>query len=261
MKPFSFLHVVLLLILLLMYHCSAAQDFLVTVTGDTVRGDVRPLLFGLDKKVQVRTDNDKEIYSLFQTRFYSVDNVSYYPVKAPYGYTFMELVKSGYLSMFRFQPENSSIFSATYLKKADGTGIELPNLGFKKQMTEFLADCEEISARVESGELKKSDIDEIVDGYNACIQKRTANVKQDIEQHFEAKSTLSVWEDLEQAVRTGDDFENRGTVLEMISDVRNRINRKEKVPNFILEGLQSALDGKPDLAERLNAAIAALGNQ
>lgn len=259
MKTFSILHVVLLLILLLMYHCSAAQDYLVTTSGDTLRGELRPMLFGLEKKVQVKTGNKKEVYSIFQTRFYTTGNVSYYPVKASYGYTFMELVKPGYLSILRFQPENSSIFSGTFLKKADGTGIELPNLGFKKQMTEFLADCEEISARVESGELKKSDLEEIVDGYNLCIQRRTVTVKRDIEQHFEAKSTLSVWEDLEQAVKTGDDFEGRGTVLEMISDIKNRISRKEKVPNFIQEGLRSALNDKPNLSEPLNAALAALG--
>ena len=259
MKTFSTLHVILLLILLLMYHCSTAQDYLVTTKGDTLRGELRPMMFGPEKKVQVRTDDGKEMYSIFQTKFYSIDNVSYYPVKAPYGYTFMELVKSGYLSMFRFQPENSSVFSGTFLKKADGTGIELPNLGFKKQMTEFLADCEEVSAKVGSGQLKKSDIDQIVDGYNACVQSRTVNVKRDIEQHFEAKSVLSVWEDLEQAVKAGDDFENRGTVLEMINDIKNRISRKEKVPNFIQEGLRSALNDKPNLSEPLNAALAALG--
>lgn len=258
MKPFTTLHVLLLLILLLMYHCSTAQDYLVTTTGDTLRGEIRPMMFGLEKKVQVKTSDDKEMYSIFQTRFYTIDNVSYYPVKASYGYTFMELVKPGYLSMFRFQPENSSVFGATYLKKADGSGIELPNLGFKKQMTAFLSDCEEISARVESGELKRSDIEEIVDGYNACIQKRTVNVKKDIEQHFESKSALSVWEDLEQAVESSDDFENRGTVLEMIADIKNRISRKEKVPNFILEGLRSALTDKPNLSEPLNAALIAL---
>lgn len=258
MKPFTIIHVVFLLILLLMYHCSAAQDYLVTTRGDTIRGELRPLMFGLEKKVQVRTDSDKEVYSLLQTRFYSINNVSYYPVKAPYGYTFMELVKSGYLSMFRFQPENSTIFSATFLQKADGTGIELPNLGFRKQMTAFLSDCEQISARIESGELKKSDIDEIVDGYNACIQNRTVSVKREIEQHFEAKSTLSVWEDLEKAVTAGNDFENRGTVLEMIGDIKNRITRKEKVPNFILEGLRSALSDKPDLEKPLSAALSSV---
>lgn len=259
MKTFSTLHVILLLILLLVYHCSTAQDYLVTHQGDTLRGELRPMMFGPEKKVQVRTDDGKEMYSILQTKFYSIDNVSYYPIKAPHGYTFMQLVKSGYLSMFKFQPENSSVFSATFLKKADGTGIELPNLGFKKQMTDFLADCQEVSAKVESGELKKSDIDQIVDGYNACVQNRTVNVKRDIEQHFEAKSALSVWEDLEQAVKAGDDFEDRGTALEMINDIKNRISRKEKVPNFIREGLRSALNDKPNLSEPLNAALAALG--
>lgn len=258
MKAFSTLHIILLLILLLLYHCSSAQDFVVTTGADTIHGEIRPMMFGVEKKVQVKNDEGKETYSILETRLYSIDNVSYYPVKGPYGYTFMQLVKSGYLSLFRFQPEKSTVFSGTYLRKADGNGIELPNLGFKKQMTEFLSDCGDVSERIESGEMKRADIEQIVDDYNACIDQRTTNVRQDIRQHFEAKSAMTVWEDLEKAVKRGDDFESRSTALEMIADVKNRISRKEKVPNFILDGLKNALGARPELSEPLTAAIAAL---
>lgn len=258
MKTFSTLHVILLLLLLLMYHCSGAQNYLVTTAGDTVRGEIRPVMFGPEKKVQVKNDDGKEMYSLFETKVYAINEELYFPVKGPNGYTFMQLVKSGYLSLYRFQPDNSSIFSGTFLRKADGTGIELPNLGFRKQMTEFLGDCGQVSEAVASGELKKADINEIVDNYNACIEMRTSNVKEDIQQHFEATSVMSLWTDLEETVRSGDNFNNRATVLEMITDIKRRVSRNEKVPNFIVQGLKEALSGRPALADRLNAAIAAL---
>lgn len=258
MKTFSILHVLLLLILLLMYHCSRGQDYLVTNSGDTIQGEIRPIMFGPEKKVQVKNDDGKEIYSLFDTKLFAIGDVLYFPVKGPNNYTFMQLVKPGYLSMYRFQPENSSIYSGIFLRKADGTGIELPNLGFKKQMTEFLSDCSEVSEAVASGELKKSDIEQILDGYNKCIEMRTSNARQDIQQHFETKSVMSHWLDLEKAIRSGDNFDNRATVLEMINDIKSRVSRNEKVPNFVLDGLRTALDGQPGLAQPLNDAIATL---
>jgi hypothetical protein len=215
-------------------------------------------MFGPEKRVQVRTDEGKETYSITETKFFIIDGVSYYPVKGPYGYTFMQLLKSGYLSMYRFQPENSNIYTGTFLRKADGSGIELPNIGFRKQMTEFLADCEDVSARIESGELKRSDIDAIIDGYNACIAQNTQNVRREIRSHVEAKSALTLWNELETAIQKEGDFENRETALEMVDDIQNRIRRGEKVPNFIIEGLKGAVGSRPTLADPLDRALASL---
>jgi len=259
MKLFSVIHIILFILFMLLYQCVSAQDdYLVTVTSDTVRGELRPMFFGVEKKVQVKSENDKTTYSILETKLYYLEDEFYYPVKGPYGYTFMKLEKTGYLSLLRFQPEKSSVFSGAYLKKADGTGIELPNLGFKKQMTEFLSDCENVSARIEAGELKKSDLETIIDEYNACIVQRTSDVRQDIQQHFEVKSSITIWEELEEKVNRSADFANKRTALEMIADVKNRISRGESVPNFIVEGLKSALAGNTALADPLHTALESL---
>jgi len=170
----------------------------------------------------------------------------------------MQLIKPGYLSLYRFQPQNSNIYSANFLRKADGSGIELPNIGFRKQMTEFLADCPDISARIESGELKRSDIDTIIDGYNACIAQRTQNVRKEIQTYVETKSALTLWQELHTAIENEGEFENRETALEIVADIQNRVNRGEKVPNFIIQGLKDAVGNRSALAEPLNRALASL---
>jgi hypothetical protein len=258
MKRLANRQILFVLILLLIHPIVRGQDYLVTTSSDTLRGEIRPLMFGAEKKVQIRTAEGKEIYSILQTRFFVLDGVSYFPVRGPQGYTFMQLVKQGYLSLYRFQPENSNVFTGTFLRKADGTGIELPNIGFKKQMTEFLADCEDVVARIESGALKKSDIDAIIDGYNACISRRTQGVREDIQVGVEAKSALTLWNELETAIEKEGDFEERETALEMVADIRNRVSRGERVPNFILQGLKNAVNNRPALSEPLSKALASL---
>ncbi|HEX7015027.1 MAG TPA: hypothetical protein VF191_05905 [Cyclobacteriaceae bacterium] len=259
MRTFAIVHILLVLILLLITQIVWGQDYLVTTNSDTLNGEIRPLMFGPEKKVQVKTDGGKEVYSITETKVFALDGVSYYPIKGPYGYTFMQLVKSGYLSLYRFQPENSNIYSASFLRKADGDGIEMPNIGFRKQMKEFLADCGDISDRIESGELKKSDIDAIIDEYNACIERRSQNVREEIQEHVETKSSLTLWNELETAIEKEGDFEKRETALEIVSDIQNRVRRGEKIPNFIIEGLKDAVGGRRDLADPLEAALASLG--
>ncbi len=259
MKSLAIVHMLLVIILILICQVVWGQDYFVTTTSDTLRGDIRPLMFGPEKKVQVRTDDGKEVYSITQTKLFAIDGVTYHPVKGPSGYTFMQLVKPGYLSLYRFQPEGSSVFSGTFLRKADGNGIELPNIGFKKQMTEFLADCSDVSAQIDRGVLKKSDIDAIIDGYNACIAQRTQNVKQVIKVRTETKSALTLWKELETAIKKEGNFENRETALEMVADIQNRVSRGEKVPNFVIQGLKDAVGDKPALSDPLDQAINSLG--
>lgn len=258
MKRLANRHFLLVLILLLIHPIVRGQDYLVTTSSDTLRGEIRPLMFGPEKKVQVRTAEGKEIYSILQTRYFVLDGVSYFPIRGPEGYTFMQLVKEGYLSLYRFQPEKSNVYSGTFLRKADGTGIELPNIGFKKQMTDFLADCEDVTSRIESGDLKKTDLDAIIDRYNACINSRTQGVREDIQVRVEAKSTLTLWNELEAAIEKEGNFENRETALEMVADIQNRIGRGEKVPNFIIQGLKSAIGDRPALTAPLDKALASL---
>jgi len=91
---------IFILSLVLSSFCLFGQDILVTTKGDTLRGEVKPLIYGTDKKVQItEAGKKKAIYSLFQTKSYSLKGETYQPVKGPSGYTFMKLIKSGYLSI------------------------------------------------------------------------------------------------------------------------------------------------------------------
>src|SRR5690349_25035706 len=93
-----------------------AQDYVLTTKGDSITGTLKPLLYGLEKKVQVTTDDKKkEVYSMFQVRRYRFKDEIFEPVKGPDGYTFMRLDKSGYLSLYSYQLQNQVTFEGSYL--------------------------------------------------------------------------------------------------------------------------------------------------
>ena len=242
MKTFGILHLFLLLVLLLTYLWSDAQDYVITTKGDSIAGQVKPLLFGVDKKVQVvAQDKKKTVFPIFQVRSYRYRDDIYQPVKGPDGYTFMKLVRPGYLSLYYYQLPNQVTFDGSYLLRRDGKGIDVPNLGFKKAMKNFLSDCPTVVEKLETGELSKKDLNAIIDEYNNYVIQSTEARDQQVAQVQEKEKVISSWDVLEDKVKAQDDFEGKSNALEMISDIKNKIKNSEKIPNFIIEGLKSSL--------------------
>jgi hypothetical protein len=245
---------------MLVYQCAEAQDYVVTAKGDTLKGDVKPLAYGAEKKVQVTTsDKKKNIFSIFQTRAYSYKGSVYQPVKSAKGYVFMKLIKSGYLSLYAFQMDNQVTYDGLYLTKRDGSGLEVPNLTFKKHMQKFVEECPDVEARIDNGELGKKNIESIVDEFNACITNKTVNHEKVIVQSTEQAKKIGAWDDLEQKVKNKSDFEGKNNALEMITEIKSKIKRSEKVPNFLLEGLKSSL-AETGLSTELQTALNDLNN-
>src|SRR5690606_17178116 len=110
-----------------------AQDYVLTARGDSLTGEVKPLLYGPEKRVQIISANkEKTTFSIFQVRAFSSDGEIYHPVKGEKGYEFMKLLQPGYLTLYACQVENQTRFDGLFLKKMDGEGMAVPNLGFKK---------------------------------------------------------------------------------------------------------------------------------
>lgn len=245
---------IFILSLVLSSLCSFGQDFLVTTKGDTLRGEIKPLVYGTDKKVQVTEAGKKKVvYSIFQVKSYSLKGETYQPVKGPSGYTFMKLIKSGYLSLYAFQSDNQVNFDGTFLLKKDGDGIELPNLSFKKGMKKFLDDCPSVVGKIDSDELNKKDLDKIIDQYNSCIENRTVDHEKIIAKRTEQSKNMTAWDVLEAKVKTQPDFEGKNNALEMIGEIKGKISSSQKIPNFLLEGLKSSLNGEVFKTELENA--------
>jgi len=223
---------------------SFGQDYIVTIQGDTIKGNVKPLTYGPDKKVQVTEPGKKKVvYPFFKVKSFFFDGDTYQPVKGPDGYTFMKVIKSGYLSLFSFQQKDQTTFDGVFLTKRDGTGMEVPNLTFKKGMKNFLEDCPSVAGKIENDKLNKRDLHQIVDEYNACIDKENTAVEPTVvAKPPQSEINTSAWDALESKVKSQPDFAGKDDALEMISEIKNKIATSQKVPNFLVEGLKSSLN-------------------
>jgi len=255
MRSFGVIHIFLLIIILLVYKCADAQDFVVTSKGDTLMGEVKPLFYGVEKKVQLnQKDKKKVVYPMFQVRSFLYKGELYQPVKGPDGYTFMKLQKSGYLSLYSYQLPNQVTFDGQYLLKLDGKGTEVPNISFKKAMEKFLSDCPSVAEKLDNGDYSKKDLHKIIDEYNACIDANTVDHGKIIAEQQVHQEVIGVWDVLEGKVKAEPDFEGKSNALDMISEIKGKVARSEKVPNFLVEGLKSALTQetfKPELENAL----------
>lgn len=255
MKTFTVVHILLLVLMMLVYQCASAQDYVITTRGDSVTGEVRPLLFGSEQRVQlVGADKEKTTYSLFQIRRFFHEGDTYYPLKGEKGYVFMKLIQPGYLALYAFQLENQTRFDGLLLKKMDGATLIVPNLGFKKYVGRFLEDCPEVAGKIDEGQLGKKNLTELIHAYNACVDSRTPDHGEMIARQNEQNEKISAWVSLEEKVRTKE-FGEKANALDMIAEIRKKIQREETIPNFLIEGLKSSL-AETGLSEELNAAIA-----
>lgn len=254
MKPFTIVPFLLLILLMLVYQCAEAQDYVLTSRGDSLVGEVKPLNYGPEKKVQIITgEKEKQTFSLFEVREFSSDGEIYHPIKGEVSYVFMKLLQPGYLSLYAYQLENQTRFDGLFLKKADGAGMVVPNLGFRKYVSQFLEDCPAVSERVKEGDLNKKNLSDVISAYNTCITNRTVDHHQVIAQHEERSEKINAWDSLEEKVK-GIEFAGKANALEMIAEIKKKIARQESIPNFLVEGLKNSLKGtgaEPDLEEAL----------
>lgn len=255
MKNFTIVPVLLLLLLLLVYQCTHAQDYVITAKGDSIAGEVKPLNFGMDKKVIViQSDKKKNTFSIFQVKEFRLKGDLYRPVKNGTSYTFMKLVRPGYLAIYAFQQENQPAYDGLFLFKRDGASLEVPNLSFKKLMSGFLKDCPDISKKINSGEYGKKELNLIVDEYNQCITSRTIDHQSTLVVIEGQNKKITQWNDFEQKVKEASDFREKGNALDMITEIKGKISRDEKIPNFLIDGLKNSLS-TTDLSDELETVL------
>lgn len=260
MKNVKMVQILFLLICLIGYTISSAQsDYVVTTKGDTIRGTVKYLNYGVEKKVQVASDK-KTVYSILQAPSFKMENELYHAVRVSEGYTYMKVIKSGYLSLYAFQQPDKISWDGSMLIKKDGASMEVPNIGFKKNMKKFLSECPVVVDRIENGELSKLEINNILDAFNQCIELNTKTLKGTAQPSKENTDKLTNWNQLEADVKNLGNFGGSNDALEMIQDIKSKISAGEKIPNFLTEGLKESLKDQSSIQTILEKALQEIKN-
>lgn len=239
---------------------ATAQDYIITAKGDTLRGQVKVFVNGVDKRVQVTQSDKKRLtFNILQVRGFVLEEEKYRPVKFGETYVFMKLLKQGYLSLYAFQMNGNLNYDGRYLLKMDGRGIEVPNLGFKRSMTRFLSECTELATQIEEGKRGYSDLDSIIDQFNACINAKTiAQSGNSIKQETVTTTVnLEQWNALETRIQNSS-LPEKNDALDMIKDIKNKLNKGEQIPKFLTEALKGVVKNDEGLAADLTKALEGL---
>jgi len=242
----------------------AQNDFAITTKGDTLRGELRILLYeNITDKLQVKTANKKTIFVASQILSFKRNGEIYRTVKRDNSYHFMKVIKDGFLSLLAFNSTIQMAWDGQYLAKRDGSGMDVPNLSFKKLVGKFLSECEDIVNQLETDKLHKRDLEKIIDTYNNCLQTQpqaivNAPTPQPTPIPVENEKTLAL-KNLATKIEN-ENFSSKADALDLLKDIQTKVSKNENVPNYLIEGLKSYLTNTPSLSGDLEKVIAALKN-
>jgi len=257
MRNIKMLKLLVIILCLTGYLTTSAQsDYIVLTLGDSLKGKVAFLNYGIDQKVQFTDENKKRtVYTMKQVKAFQYNDEIYHLVKLNDRYSYLKLITSGYLSLYAFQLDNQQNWDGRYLFKRDGKGMEVPNIGFKKKMGEFVADCDELSMEISGGELGRNDLLDILKKYNSCIDQRTALIGMTQQQKIVSAEKANTWNELETKTKASDSLNDKEAVLEMIGEARSKTEKGEKIPKFLIDGLKRAFEGNLELENLLTEIL------
>jgi hypothetical protein len=231
-----------------------AQDsYVLTLKGDTLRGPLKILSYDALDRVSINTDGKKVNLTAVQVRYLFFEETTYAPVQHEKTIRFMRVIRPGYLTLYGYRQPYQTNYDSRLLVKMNGEQLDLPNIGFKKILSEFLADCETTAAKVKAGDFERSNVEAIVDDYNVCVAGQNKVVIST------TKPTPLI--EAVAALRTKVDsssIESKKDVLDLLNDIDGKAKNKQSIPPYLASGLKSYLADKKEFEAELNNLLALL---
>lgn len=230
----------------------SAQNTVITLRGDTLAGTFSLAKRGGNEFVDfVDKNGKKKKFKLFDIkRIISADDEIIEPINIGDGeYTFGKLMSEGYLSLYNYRGQNSTItFNEKIMIKLDGTSLPVPGaFGFRKSVSKFLFECPEVSQKVNNKKLSGDNLDQILTEFNTCIAVKSASNVNSTGSSAPRPPAIVTDElqtqidDFKTLLKYSDKVENKEDVSDMFSDLTKKLASKEKVPNYLKNILMGAV--------------------
>ncbi|RJE71473.1 hypothetical protein [Reichenbachiella sp. MSK19-1] len=243
------------LVLLTFFFATQAQDQIITAKMDTLVGKVLIQTGGEYQadRVSVKVGKKKHRFGAAEVREIQKKDQKYVTVKFRGRYQFMEVEQEGsYLNLYRYaDPKtNTSDYAGQLLVTADGRQHIVSNIGFKKRLLEFLTECEDVSAKLESGEYNKSDLDQTIIDYNACIDQKSDAKEQALVAKKDASKISTLIELVDEL-----DRDDQQELLDMLGDVESKLEAGDQIPSYLQSAIREKLAGEKSLLALFNEAV------
>lgn len=226
------------------YAQTKSPDFILPVAGDTIHGDVKYTYYDHNEGLVILNNNGRVVLDIAKVLLAQFGGHLYRTVYLHDHYTLMQIIKQGYLTKYLYRSDpSSSLFDAYYIARPDGTGIEVPNISFRKRLAEFLSDCPEVSRGLDKKEWSRNDLDAVIDAYNACIGSQTSALN------------TKPWAVFGANLKTAQDFDGKKDAMDILNEIQSKLRSQEPVPDFLYHSMESALKSEPDLLAQFKRLV------
>lgn len=233
-----------------------AQDYLITIRGDTIRGNISFQLNGKIEMANVRGEK-RELVSSISTLEVVMKNKRYKPIQFNDKVLFMEIISEGYVSLLAFQQPDVISYNGRLLKKRDGKQMEVPGIGFKKLLSNYLEDAKEVVGKIQSGELGPRELPEILKQYNEYISNKT-KTNDIIVGSAQADANLNSKTELLNALRVDvekSDLPQKEDAINILNDWLDKIKNNKPVPTYLQKALKTSVDLRTEFLIRIDELV------
>jgi hypothetical protein len=249
-------HFLSFIVLMISLPVAGQEDFVVTQKGDTLKGRVSFQQMGKIEQILIKGEK-RQTLTAIQARMASLKGKVYRPVQFSATVQMMEVMMDGYLSLMAFRPPNLMSYDGRLLLMRDGRMAEVPNIGFKKFVSSFLSDYQELSSQIKDGDLDRNDLEKIVSEYNVFIDKQTMAGRQRSSVSQKQKSKLEILDDLQAEVEQSN-IASKKDVLDMLTEIREKIKGNKSIPPYLSNSLKEHLKSNPQLVNKLEGIFSTL---
>lgn len=248
---------VLLIVFVLLPFMAKSQDYVVTLKNDTLRGEAKVMTLDLIDNVQITAGKKKTQFSAVQVRSVNIEKEAFHPVLTLNGYRLLKLVTPGYLSLYLARPLQGAAYDIPYVVKRDGSAVEVPNLRFKKVMSDFLDDCLVMRQKISEGDIGRKNLEQIIKEYNDCIDNQTKAAKT-IPAVAPDDPKLQALALLTNKIGQASSIPSQKDALDILRDVTEKVKNNQTIPNYLLEALKGILKDYPECQSELEKILALL---
>ena len=239
----------------------AQPDHLITVSGDTLQGEIDILLpTDYFEEINFKGDQGKRRYKAFQFVGFQKDGEFYKSIKHSNKYRIMKEVAGGYLGLYLYRSDNSFEFGSRFLYKISNEGLEVPNINFKKAVSKFVSDCPSVEAQVLDRTYKASNLVDMVAAFNDCLNRQPL-VQRVIEEGPYEPVVIVETEELRlinaisEKLKTESISDELSTLLK---DITSKIEKGEKVPGYLQSALKEETQEHKSVQQEVNDLLTAL---
>lgn len=235
------------------------QDFVVTRKSDTLYGRVNVMSYDLIDRVQINANKKKQTFTATEVRSVHLDSATLVPVQYNNTIRLMRVLRSGFLSYYAFKLPNQTAYEGRLMVKLGAAPQEVPNIGFKRIMAEYLSDCGELVNEIKNGDMSRREVELMVDKYNECIKRpQTVAAEQPVVVTVQPSDELTASFDILTQRIENSTLPSKKDALEMLKDISGKSRRNENIPTYLIEGLKSAVAADEQIKNDVNKLAALL---